>query len=85
MRCCLGRLIVLEHIKVFGFLCFASALPKEDKFEARANRSVLLDFSSTQKGYRLYDLDTRIVFISRDVVFREDVFPFKLLNSDEGI
>ena len=30
----------------------------------------------TVKGYKLYDLDTHVVFISRDVVFHESVFPF---------
>lgn len=42
-----------------------------------------MGFSSTQKGYRLYDLDTRTFFISRDVVFGEEIFPFKLLKSNE--
>lgn len=44
-----------------------------------------MGFSSTQKGYRLYDLDTRTFFISRDVVFGEEIFPFKLLKSNEEI
>ncbi|OIS95707.1 hypothetical protein A4A49_58565, partial [Nicotiana attenuata] len=39
--------------------------------------SVLIGYSKTQKGYTLYDLDSKRVSISRDVSFREQVFPFK--------
>ncbi|XP_070004583.1 uncharacterized protein [Nicotiana sylvestris] len=67
----------IEHLRVFGYLCFASNLPGGDKFSPRARKSVLIGYSETQKGYRLFDLDARKVFISRDVSFREQVFPFK--------
>ena len=32
------------------------------------------------KGYKLYDLNLHIVFVSRDVVFHENIFPFALKN-----
>ncbi|XP_019233151.1 PREDICTED: uncharacterized protein LOC109213779 [Nicotiana attenuata] len=67
----------IEHLRVFGCLCFASNLPGGDKFSPRARKSVLIGYSKTQKGYRLFDLNARKVFISRDVSFREQVFPFK--------
>lgn len=67
----------IEHLRVFGYLCFAINLPGGDKFSPRARKSVLIGYSETQKGYRLFDLDARKVFISRDVSFREQVFPFK--------
>ena len=70
----------LEHIRVFGCLCFATTLPRGGKFEARAKKVVLMGFSSTQKEYKLYDIEAKIMFISRDVVFRETVFPFKLMQ-----
>ncbi|XP_070029502.1 uncharacterized protein [Nicotiana sylvestris] len=52
-------------------------LPGGDKFTPRARKSVLIGYSETQTGYNLYDLDSRRVFINRDVSFREQVFPFK--------
>ena len=76
-----GKARKLEHVRVFGCLCFATTLPRGGKFEARAKKAVLMGFSSTQKGYKLYDLEAKIMFISRDVVFRETVFPFKLMQS----
>jgi len=58
-----GKTPVIEHLKVFGCLCFANVLPKGDKFSARAKQGVLLGYSSIQKGYRLLDWDTKAVFI----------------------
>jgi hypothetical protein len=35
-----------------------------------------LDNPPNSKGYKLFDLVTKSVFVSRDVVFHETVFPF---------
>ncbi|GJS67280.1 retrovirus-related pol polyprotein from transposon TNT 1-94 [Tanacetum coccineum] len=51
--------------------------PHKDKFDNRGLKCVLIDSPSNQKGYQLYNLDTKEVFVSRDVVFQENVFPFK--------
>ncbi|XP_075112241.1 uncharacterized protein LOC142182149 [Nicotiana tabacum] len=62
---------------VFGCMCFSSNLPKGDKFAKRARKLVLIGYSEVQKGYRLFDLETKAIFVSRDVSFREHIFPFK--------
>lgn len=36
-----------------------------------------MGYSNTQKEFRLYDISLDIFFVSRDVTFREDIFPFK--------
>lgn len=66
-----------NHIKTFGCLCFAS-VPKyhRDKFQPRADPCVFLGYPLAKKGYKLYNLKTKLTPISRDVVFHEDVFPF---------
>ncbi|XP_019256399.1 PREDICTED: uncharacterized protein LOC109234799 [Nicotiana attenuata] len=51
-------------------------IPSHDKFAPRAVKSVFLGYAAHQKGYRLLDLENRVFFISRDVVFYEDIFPF---------
>ncbi|XP_016473358.2 uncharacterized protein LOC107795270 [Nicotiana tabacum] len=72
-----GKPAKIDHLREFGCLCYASNLPKGDKFTARAKRVVLVGYSETQKSYRLYDLENKRVFVSRDMVFKEHVFPFE--------
>jgi len=72
-----------DHLRVFGCLCFASTLPKGTKFEARARRTVLIGYSETQKGYKLFDLESGTCLVSRDVLFRENNFPFKSSRGED--
>ncbi|GJR46884.1 retrovirus-related pol polyprotein from transposon TNT 1-94, partial [Tanacetum coccineum] len=67
-----------ENLRTIGCLCYAAVTkPHKDKFEPRGNRCVLIGYPPRQKGYKLYDLQTKEVFCSRDVIFKEDKFPFK--------
>ncbi|KNA02940.1 hypothetical protein SOVF_213850, partial [Spinacia oleracea] len=45
-------------------------------FEEKGIRSVLLGYPYGQKGYKLFDLQKRKMYMCRDVVFKEDIFPF---------
>ena len=58
------------HMKVFGCLVFASNPQLDsDKFKARGIPCTFLGYSSTQKGYKLLNLQTHATFVSRDVRF----------------
>ncbi|XP_071699527.1 uncharacterized protein [Rutidosis leptorrhynchoides] len=66
-----------DNLRVFGYLDFASNPARNvDKFSARGVPFVFLGYPAHQKGYVLYNLSTKSVFVSRDVEFKEHIFPF---------
>ncbi|KAH9625378.1 hypothetical protein KSS87_011449, partial [Heliosperma pusillum] len=70
-----------DELRVIGSLCFASMpLTNKDKFAKRGRKCVFIGYPFGQKGYKLYDLDTHTCFTSRDVVFKEGVFPYVTEN-----
>ncbi|KAL4592837.1 hypothetical protein LXL04_005843 [Taraxacum kok-saghyz] len=66
-----------SSFKSFGCLAFSPTLvANRNKFEPRARACVLIGYPPGMKAYKLLDLSTREIFMSRDVIFHENVFPF---------
>lgn len=66
-----------KQIKPFGCLAFTSNIvPHKSKFDTISIKSIFIGYDTTHKGFLLYDLDNSKVFISRDVKFVTNTFPF---------
>ncbi|XP_056695786.1 uncharacterized protein [Spinacia oleracea] len=77
---------VYERLMVFGSLCFAyNTKVQKDKFDSRSRRCVFIGYPAGYKAFKLYDLDTHTVFVSRDVIFFETIFPYKLSLPDKNL
>lgn len=68
----------LIHLKVFGCLSYATCLMAyRTKFDPRTRKAVFIGYKEGTKGYILYDLTHHIIFVSRHVIFYENIFLFK--------
>jgi histone deacetylase 1/2 len=76
----LGEAPDYSFFRVFGCACWPHLRSYNNrKFEFRSKKCVFLGYSSLHKGYKCLHVPTNRVYISRDVVFDEGVFPFSQL------
>ncbi|WVZ08647.1 hypothetical protein V8G54_021993 [Vigna mungo] len=64
-------------LKVFGCLCFVNTLSNNrHKLNPRALPAIFLGYKPHKKGFITFNLKTRAIEISRNVVFHESCFPY---------
>jgi histone deacetylase 1/2 len=74
-----------SSLRVFGCACWPNLRPfNSRKLQFRSKRCAFLGYSPLHKGYKCLDISTGRVYISRDVVFDEGVFPFASLHENAG-
>lgn len=72
----------LDHLKIFGCLVyFSTSRVNRSKFDSRAAIGMFVGYSNTQKGYKVYDLKSNSIVFTRDIVFQENIFPYKIISS----
>jgi hypothetical protein len=78
----LGETPDYTFFKVFGCACWPNLrLYNHHKLEFRSKKCVFLGYSPLHKGYKCLHVPSNRLYISRDVVFDELVFPFSNLPS----
>ena len=73
-------------MRVFGCLCFKSTLKRDrHKLNEKANPCVFIGYSQHKKGYKVYNLKTKSVLVSRDVTFHEKCFPYRFKSFEKKL
>jgi hypothetical protein len=74
-----------SFLKTFGCACWPNLRPyNTHKFAFRSKLCVFLGYSLARKGYKCLEVSSGRVFVSRDVIFDEQVFSFMELQSNAG-
>ena len=73
------KLPTYSHLRSFCCLRFPSTLKThKDKFEPLSTPQVFIGYPFNTKGYKVLELTTKKIHISRDPLFHENIFPFVL-------
>lgn len=66
-----------------GCACWPNLHPDNTNLSSDLNY-VVFSYTNKHKGYKCLDIYTGRVYISRDVIFEEAIFPFTHLHSSAG-
>lgn len=68
----------VNHLKVFG--CLVHRLVRkeirENKYSPVTSEGIIVGYTEDNFNYQIYDLDSKKIVITHDVIFFEDFFPF---------
>ena len=70
-----GTKTSVAHLRIFCFVAFAHILDElKRNLDKKSERCIFTGYSEKHKAYKLYNLVTKNIVVSRDVKFLEDKF-----------
>jgi hypothetical protein len=82
----LGATTDYSSLRVFGCACWPNLRPyNSHKLQLHSTRCVFLGYSNMHKGFKCIDIPSGHIYIFRDVILNEYVFPFAPLNSNASV
>jgi hypothetical protein len=77
----MGKKLDVSHLIVFGYITYVHVLDENiSKLYPKTKKCIFIRYSLEQKGYRCFNLSTRKLQVSRDVMFDEMVSWYPPLN-----
>ena len=68
-----GTKTSVSHLRVFGFVAFANVLDEiRRNMDRKSERCIFTIYSEQHKAYKLYNLVTKNIVVSRDVILLEN-------------
>jgi hypothetical protein len=81
LECLFGKKMNYSGLSTFSCACWPNLRPSNsNKLQFHSKQCIFLGYSNMYKGFKCLDVAEGWVYISRDVVFHETVFPFSKLN-----
>jgi len=74
-----------SSMHIFGCACWPNLQPyNAHKLQFLSTQCVFLGYNNLHKGFKCLEVSTHLIYISRDVVFDEEVLPFVVMHSNAG-
>ena len=71
-----GKKLVVKYFRIFGSDCYILHDRENlEKFNAKSDKGYFLGYSTTSRAYRVYNLRTKIVMESSNVVINDELCP----------
>ena len=71
-----GKKPVVKYFRIFGSDCYILRdRDNLEKFDAKSDKRYFLGYSSTSRAYRVYNLRTKTVMESSNIVINDEVCP----------